>query len=111
MLRRRKADALKGALDLLVLTTLSRGPEHGYGIAAYIQSISDEMLRIEEGSLYLALHRMEQVGWIRAEWRTTENKRRARIYRLTRAGEKRLEEEQAKWERLTTAIGRFLRYA
>jgi PadR family transcriptional regulator len=111
MLRQRKADALQGTLDLLVLTTLSRGPEHGYGIAAHIQSISDDILRIEEGSLYPALHRMEQMGWIRAEWRTTENKRRARMYRLTRAGEKRLEEEQAKWERLTKAIGKFLRYA
>jgi PadR family transcriptional regulator, regulatory protein PadR len=111
MLRQRKADALQGTLDLLVLTTLSRGPEHGYGIAAHIQSISDDVLRIEEGSLYPALHRMEQMGWIRAEGRTTENKRRARMYRLTRAGEKRLEEEQAKWERLTKAIGKFLRYA
>src|SRR4030095_2157335 len=107
MLRRRRPDALQGTLDLLVLTTLAGGPEHGYGIAAHIQSISDDILRIEEGSLYPALHRMEQMGWIRAEWRTTENKRRARMYRLTRAGEKRLEEEQAKWERLTKAIGKF----
>src|SRR5512132_2483424 len=111
MRRHKKRDALQGALDLLILTTLSRGPEHGYGIAAHIQSISDDILRIEEGSLYPALHRMEQMGWIRAEWRTTENKRRARMYRLTRAGEKRLQEEQAKWERLTKAIGKFLRYA
>lgn len=111
MLRRRKADALQGTLDLLVLTTLSRGPQHGYGIAAHIQSISDDMLRVEEGSLYPALHRMEHLGWIRAEWRMTENRRRARLYRLTPAGEKRLEEEHAKWARLTKAIGRFLRYA
>jgi transcriptional regulator len=111
MLRRRKPDALQGTLDLLVLTTLSRGPQHGYGIAAHIQSISDDMLRVEEGSLYPALHRMEHLGWIRAEWQTTENNRRARMYHLTRAGVKRLDEEQAKWERLTQAIGKFLRYA
>jgi transcriptional regulator len=105
MLRRRKPDALQGTLDLLVLTTLSRGPQHGYGIAAHIQSICDDMLRVEEGSLYPALHRMEHHGWIRAEWQTTENNRRARTYRLTKAGEARLAEEQAKWERLTKAIG------
>jgi PadR family transcriptional regulator PadR len=109
--RRRKEDALQGTLDLLVLTTLSRGPQHGYGIAGHIQAISDDTLRAEEGSLYPALHRMEHLGWIRAEWQTTENNRRARMYRLTKAGEKRLDEEQAKWARLTTAIGKFLRYA
>jgi PadR family transcriptional regulator, regulatory protein PadR len=111
MLRRRKPDALQGTLDLLVLTTLSRGPQHGYGIAAHIQSISDDVLRVEEGSLYPALHRMEQLGWIRAEWQTTENNRRARMYRLTRAGVKRVDEEQTKWEQLTRAITKFLRYA
>jgi PadR family transcriptional regulator PadR len=111
MLRRRKPDALQGTLDLLVLTTLGRGPQHGYGIAAHIQSISDDMLRVEEGSLYPALHRMEHLGWIRAEWQTTENNRRARLYRLTRAGQKRLEEEQAKWDRLTKAVGKVLRFA
>jgi PadR family transcriptional regulator, regulatory protein PadR len=111
VLRRRKDDTLQGTLDLLVLTTLSRGPQHGYGIAGHIQAISDDTLRAEEGSLYPALHRMEHLGWIRAEWQTTENNRRARIYRLTKAGEKRLKEEQAKWERLTRAIGKFLRYA
>src|SRR5262247_441233 len=101
MRRHRKQDALQGTLDLLVLTTLGRGPQHGYGIAAHIQSISDDMLRVEEGSLYPALHRMEQHGWIRAEWQVTENNRRARMYRLTKAGEKRLAEEQIKWGRLT----------
>lgn len=68
MLRRRKDDALQGTLDLLVLTTLSRGPQHGYGIAGHIQAFSDDTLRAEEGSLYPALHRMEHLGWIRAEW-------------------------------------------
>jgi transcriptional regulator len=111
MLRRRKPDALQGTLDLLVLTTLSRSPQHGYGIAAHIQSTSEDMLRLEEGSLYPALHRMEHLGWIRAEWQTTENNRRARLYRLTRAGQKRLEEEQAKWSRLTKAVSKVLRFA
>ena len=111
MLRRRKPDALQGTLDLLVLKTLSRGPHHGYGIAADIQAISDDILRVEEGSLYPALHRMEHLGWISAEWQTTVNKRRARIYKLTRAGEKRLDEEQEKWSRLTKGVARVLRYA
>ena len=111
MLRRRKPDALQGTLDLLVLKILSRGPHHGYGIAADIQSISDDMLRVEEGSLYPALHRMEHLGWIRADWQTTENNRRARMYKLTRAGEKRLAEEQEKWARLTRGVARVLRYA
>src|SRR5437660_11606432 len=106
--RRRKPDALQGTLDLLVLTTLSRGPHHGYGIAADIQSISDDILRVEEGSLYPALHRMEHLGWIRADWQMTENNRRARIYKLTRAGRTRLEAEQAEWDRVTKAVGRVL---
>src|SRR5262247_4018525 len=111
MFRRRKPDALQGTLDLLVLKTLSRGPHHGYGIAADIQAISDDILRVEEGSLYPALHRMEHLGWITAEWQTTENNRRARIYRLTRAGFKRLEGEQAKWEQLTRGVAKVLRFA
>jgi len=111
MLRRRKPDVLQGTLDLLVLKTLSRGPHHGYGIAEDIESISDDMLRVEEGSLYPALHRMEQLGWIAAEWQMTVNNRRARVYRLTRAGRKRLDEERAKWDRLTTAVDKVLRFA
>ena len=112
MLRRhKKRDALQGTLDLLVLKTLSRGPHHGYGIAADIQSISDDILRVEEGSLYPALHRMEHVGWISAEWQTTTNNRRARLYRLTRAGQKHLDEEQATWSRLTKGVGKVLRFA
>jgi transcriptional regulator len=111
ILRRRKPDALQGTLDLLVLKTLSRGPHHGYGIAADIQSISDDSLRVEEGSLYPALHRMEHLGWISAEWQTTENNRRARMYRLTRAGEKHLADEQEKWTRLTRGVAKVLRYA
>jgi PadR family transcriptional regulator PadR len=109
--RRKKPDALQGTLDLLVLTTLSRRPQHGYGIAAEIQSISDDVLRVEEGSLYPALHRMEQTGWIAAEWHVTPNNRRARLYRLTRAGQIRLDEEQLTWGRLTKAVGKVLRFA
>ena len=111
MKSRRKSDALQGTLDLLVLTTLGRGPQHGYGIAARIQSISGEILRVEEGSLYPALHRMEHLGWIAAEWDITENNRRARLYRLTSAGQKRLAEEHARWEQLTKAVGRVLKFA
>jgi transcriptional regulator len=111
MLRRRKTDALQGTLDLLVLTTLSRGPQHGFGIAAHVQIVSDEALRVEEGSLYPALHRMEQLGWIVAEWRLTTKNRRARFYRLTRAGQKRLAEAQDKWSRLTDGVSKVLRFA
>ena len=79
MLHRRKPDALQGTLDLLVLKTLSRNPDHGYGIATYIQTVSQDALRVEEGSLYPALHRMEQSGWIAAEWQITDKNRRARV--------------------------------
>ena len=109
--RHRKPDVLQGTLDLLVLKTLSRGPQHGYGIATHIEQVTGDMLRVEEGSLYPALHRMEHLGWIGATWSLTENNRRARLYRLTRAGDKRLEEEEAKWTRLTEAVGKLLRYA
>jgi transcriptional regulator len=109
MLRRRKPDALQGTLDLLVLKTLSRGPEHGYGIATWVQQVSEDALRVEEGSLYPALHRMEQTGWIAAEWQMTEKNRRARVYRLTRAGRARLADEERKWVRLTAGVGKVLR--
>jgi transcriptional regulator len=111
MLRHKKPDALLGTLDLLVLNTLSRGPQHGYGIAAHLQGISNDVLRVEEGSLYPALHRMEQAGWIAAEWQVTANNRRARLCRLTRAGQKHLAEEEEKWNRLTKAVGKVLRFA
>jgi PadR family transcriptional regulator PadR len=107
----RKPDALQGTLDLLVLKTLSRGPQHGYGIAMHISAVSDDVLRVEEGSLYPALHRMEHAGWIKAEWQVTEHSRRARLYRLSRAGERRLEEEQEKWSRVSKAVGKVLRFA
>jgi PadR family transcriptional regulator PadR len=112
MLRRtKKQDALQGTLDLLILTTLRREPQHGYGIAAQIQTISDDVLRVEEGSLYPALHRMEHAGWITAEWQVTANNRRARLYRITRAGQKRLDDEREKWDRLAKAVGKVLRFA
>jgi PadR family transcriptional regulator, regulatory protein PadR len=100
------------ALDLLVLTVLGRrGPLHGYGIANAIEELSDEALRIDEGSLYPALHRMEESGWISAEWTVTENKRRARIYQLTRAGKKQLAAETERWTGFSAGVARVLRHA
>jgi transcriptional regulator len=100
------------ALDMLVLTILSRrGPSHGYGIANAIQELSDEALRVEEGSLYPALHRMEEAGWIGAEWMVTENKRRARIYRINRAGMKQLAAETERWTSFSAGVARVLRHA
>ena len=109
MFRRRKPDALRGALDLLILKTLTRGPQHGYGIVSFVHAMSDDELRVEEGSLYPALHRMEQSGWIAAEWQLTARNRRARVYRLTARGRARLAEERAEWTRLTAAVGKVLR--
>jgi PadR family transcriptional regulator PadR len=100
------------ALDLLVLTVLGRrGPLHGYGIANAIEELSDEALRIDEGSLYPALHRMEESGWIAADWAITENKRRARIYQLTRAGKKQLAAETERWTGFSAGVARVLRHA
>ncbi len=100
------------ALDLLVLTVLGRrGPLHGYGIANAIEDLSDEALRIDEGSLYPALHRMEEAGWITADWTVTENKRRARIYQLTRAGKKQLAAETERWTSFSVGVARVLRNA
>jgi len=110
-LNKPKNDLLQGTLALLVLKTLARAPLHGYGITLHIQMVSKDYLRVEEGSLYPALHRMEQDGWISAEWGTTENNRRARYYRLTSAGRKQLAEEEKNWERLTLAVAQVLRFA
>ena len=100
------------ALDMLVLTILSRrGPSHGYGLANAIQELSEEALRVDEGSLYPALHRMEEAGWIHAKWITKENGRRARIYELKPAGRKQLAAEEQRWEAVTGAVGRILRMA
>jgi len=110
-LNKTKNDLLQGTLALLVLKTLARGPLHGYGITLHIQMVSKDFLRVEEGSLYPALHRMEQDGWISADWGTTENNRRARYYRLTSTGRKQLAEEEKNWERLTQAVAQVLRFA
>ena len=105
-------DRLQGALDLLVLRSLeSRGRAHGYGITLHIQVVSDGLLRVEEGSLYPALHRMEQSGWIKAEWGASENNRRARYYTITAAGRKRLATEQENWEAVSGAVAKFLKFA
>jgi len=103
-----RQDALQGSLPLLILKILGRmGPLHGYGITARIESMSD-VLRVEEGSLYPALHRMEESGFIRAKWATTEHKRRARVYEITAAGRKHLEEEERRWLAVTAAVGQIL---
>jgi PadR family transcriptional regulator, regulatory protein PadR len=106
-----KNDLLQGTLALLVLKTLARGPMHGYGITLHIQMVSKDVLRLEEGSLYPALHRMEQKGLVSAEWRATENNRRARYYRLTSTGRKQLAAEQKNWERLPGAVAQALQFA
>ncbi len=107
-----KTDSLQGSLDLLVLKILSRRPGlHGYAIMTAISEMSDEVLNVEEGSLYPALHRMEEAGWIRAEWVTKDNGRRARMYELTAAGKKQLAAEESRWEAVTAAVGRVLRTA
>jgi len=107
-----KADSLQGSMDLLVLKILSRRPGlHGYAIMSAIQDISGEVLRVEEGSLYPALHRMEEAGWIRAEWITKDTGRRARLYELTAAGKKQLGAEESRWQAVTLAVNRVLREA
>jgi transcriptional regulator len=104
-------DLLQGTLDLLVLRTLLPGPMHGWGISQRILQVSDEVLRVNQGSLYPALHRLEEQGWIKAEWGESENARRAKFYSLTRAGRKRLEDETANWTRLSGAVQRILETA
>lgn len=105
----KKPDALQGALDLLVLKTLAaRGPLHGYGIALHVEAVSDDVLRMEEGSLYPALHRMEQAGWVRSNWRSTDNNRQAKFYAITAAGAKRLADEEHNWRLVVGAIQRVL---
>lgn len=104
-------DLLQGTLDLLILKTVALEPMHGWGIAQRIQQISQEVLQVQQGSLYPALHRLEQQGWIEAEWRASENNRRAKYYSLTRAGRRQLEVETANWERLSAAIRQILQTA
>jgi transcriptional regulator len=107
-----KPDSLQGSLDLLVLKILSRRPRlHGYAIMSAIQAMSREVLQVEEGSLYPALHRMEEAGWILAEWITKNTGRRARLYELTAAGKKQLGAEESRWQAVTAAVNRVLREA
>jgi PadR family transcriptional regulator, regulatory protein PadR len=105
---RERIDLLQGTLDLLILRTLQAGPAHGHRIAHSIEETSGDVLRVDHGSLYPALQRLERRGWIGAEWGTSENNRRARYYRLTAAGRKQLSAETSKWEQLTQAIARVL---
>ena len=108
----RKPESLQGSLDLLVLKLLSRRPRlHGYAIMSAIRDASDEVLLIEEGSLYPALQRMEEAGWIRAEWIVRDGGRRARVYELTAAGKKQLAAEQVRWHAVTSAVNRVLKMA
>jgi PadR family transcriptional regulator PadR len=105
-------DKLQGTLTLLVLRTLdTRGPLHGYGLCDHIRCVSDELLEMEEGSLYPALHRMEQDGWISSKWEITEKGRKAKVYSITPRGRKQLAEEHETWERLTRGVTRVLRYS
>ena len=103
-----KSDLLQGTLDLLILKTLAGGPMHGWGISLRIQQVSHEVLQINQGSLYPALHRLEQQGLIAAEWGNSENNRQAKFYELTKAGRKQLTEETRNWARLSAAVQRVL---
>ena len=111
-MKARKNDILQGTLDLIVLKTLeTSGRLHGYAITSHIQRVSADLLRVEEGSLYPALHRMEQSGWVKAEWGVTEKKREARFYSLTAEGRRQLAREEEGWARLTEGVRRVLKYA
>ena len=99
-----QTDVLQGTLDLLIMRTIALGPLHGWAIAQRIQQISDDLLRVQQGSLYPALHRLEHQGWITAEWGASENNRRARFYRLTAKGKKRLQAEESQWRRYASAV-------
>ena len=105
---RTPVDLLQGTLDLIVLTSLSWGPMHGFGLARWIQLTTDDVLQVEEGSLYPALYRMENRGWIKAQWALTENGRRAKYYKLTAAGKKQLAAESRSWEQVSMAIAKIM---
>ena len=106
-----KQELLRGTLDMLILKVVALGPSHGYAIAQRLQQISKEFFQVHQGSLYPALHRMEQEGWVSAEWDMSENNRRARYYRLTAKGRKQLAEEEKNWARLTQAVAHVLQFA
>jgi PadR family transcriptional regulator, regulatory protein PadR len=101
-------DLPQGTLDVLILRTLALEPQHGWGISERIQQVSSEVLQVQQGSLYPALHRLERRGWIRSKWGTSENNRRARFYELTASGRKRLKDENTNWQKLTAAVGQVL---
>jgi transcriptional regulator len=106
-----KSDLLQGTLDLLILQVVSLGPLHGYAIAQRLQQMSEDVLQVQQGSLYPALHRLEARGWLEAEWKASETGREAKFYNLTRAGRRQLENERANWRRLAAAIGLVLQTA
>jgi transcriptional regulator len=106
-----RTDLVQGTLELMILKTLARDAMHGYGIAKRIHAAADDLLKIEDGSLYPALYRMEERGWIKSEWGASENNRRAKFYKLTRAGRKQLDAETANWARVSQAIARILQTA
>jgi transcriptional regulator len=105
----KRNDLLQGTLDLLILKTLGLGPQHGWAISQRIQQISDDALRVNQGSLYPALHRLEEQGWVASEWGTSESNREAKFYKLTRAGIRQLELETANWERVSAGIAKILK--
>ena len=108
MAKATKSDLLQGTLDLLILKTLALGPQHGWGISQRIQQISEDVLQVNQGSLYPALHRLEEHGWIASEWGTSDSNRQAKFYQLTRAGQRQLDVEAAQWARMSAAVGRIL---
>ena len=108
---KQKADLLQGTLDMLILKALSTGPMHGYGVGQRIEQWAEELLRVEEGSLYPALYRLEERGWISSEWGKSEKNRRARFYTLTGAGRRQLGAEEENWRRLVLAVGKVLEAA
>lgn len=107
-MQRTAVDLLQGSLDVIVLKTLSWQPMHGFGIARWIQRVTDDVLQVEEGSLYPSLYRMENKGWVKAEWRTTENNRQAKYYRLTAAGRKQLAQSATTWATFAEAMGKIM---
>ena len=108
MAKTAKNDLLQGTLDLLILKTLALGAQHGWGISQRIQQISEDVLQVNQGSLYPALHRLEEQGWVASEWGVSDNNRQAKFYRLTRAGERQLARETESWEQVSAAVARIL---
>ena len=108
MAKSKSSDLLQGTLDLLILKTLALGPQHGWGVSQRLQQISADVLHVNQGSLYPALHRLEEEGWIASEWGVSDNNREARFYRLTRSGQRQLQLEIANWDRMAAAVGRVI---